>query len=107
MANVQTGNRPEAATAFLEAYARMFLIRLFETAIHRLFLAGEVHGTTHLSPARRRSRSAAASRWRPTTMSPGRTADTATRWPKAPPPARWSPRCSAGRPGYAAAGPAR
>jgi TPP-dependent pyruvate/acetoin dehydrogenase alpha subunit len=26
----------------------MYLIRLFENAIHRLFLAGEVHGTTHL-----------------------------------------------------------
>jgi TPP-dependent pyruvate/acetoin dehydrogenase alpha subunit len=26
----------------------MYLIRQFETAMHRLFLAGEVHGTTHL-----------------------------------------------------------
>jgi TPP-dependent pyruvate/acetoin dehydrogenase alpha subunit len=34
---------------FLEGYARMCLIRHFETAMHRLFLAGEVHGTTHLS----------------------------------------------------------
>src|SRR6266513_940454 len=33
---------------FLGGYARMHLIREFETAIHRLFLAGEVHGTTHL-----------------------------------------------------------
>src|SRR6202035_3901486 len=46
--NVHAGQRLEAATAFLEGYARMLLIRLFETAIHRLFLAGEVHGTTHL-----------------------------------------------------------
>ncbi len=46
--NVQAEQQPEAATAFLEAYARMLLIRLFETAIQRLFLAGEVHGTTHL-----------------------------------------------------------
>jgi len=38
----------EAAAMFLEGYARMLLIRLFETSIHRLFLAGEVHGTTHL-----------------------------------------------------------
>src|SRR5262249_40723705 len=29
-------------------YARMLLIRQFETAMHRLFLKGEVHGTTHL-----------------------------------------------------------
>jgi TPP-dependent pyruvate/acetoin dehydrogenase alpha subunit len=34
---------------FLDAYGRMYLIRLFEDAMHRLFLAGEVHGTTHLS----------------------------------------------------------
>jgi acetoin:2,6-dichlorophenolindophenol oxidoreductase subunit alpha len=38
----------EAATAYLDAYARMLLIREFETAMHRLFLKGEVHGTTHL-----------------------------------------------------------
>jgi TPP-dependent pyruvate/acetoin dehydrogenase alpha subunit len=37
-----------AATMFLEGYRRMHLIRSFETAMHRLFLAGEVHGTTHL-----------------------------------------------------------
>jgi TPP-dependent pyruvate/acetoin dehydrogenase alpha subunit len=36
-------------SAFLDAYARMLLIREFEQAIHRLFLKGEVHGTTHLS----------------------------------------------------------
>jgi acetoin:2,6-dichlorophenolindophenol oxidoreductase subunit alpha len=33
----------------LGAYGRMVLIREFEHAIHRLFLKGEVHGTTHLS----------------------------------------------------------
>jgi TPP-dependent pyruvate/acetoin dehydrogenase alpha subunit len=33
---------------FLEGYGRMYMIRLFENAMHRLFLAGEVHGTTHL-----------------------------------------------------------
>jgi TPP-dependent pyruvate/acetoin dehydrogenase alpha subunit len=38
----------EPAT-FLEGYRRMYLIRQFETAMHRLFLAGEVHGTTHLA----------------------------------------------------------
>jgi acetoin:2,6-dichlorophenolindophenol oxidoreductase subunit alpha len=35
--------------AFLDGYAGMVLIREFEQAIHRLFLKGEVHGTTHLS----------------------------------------------------------
>jgi TPP-dependent pyruvate/acetoin dehydrogenase alpha subunit len=34
---------------FLDGYRRMYLIREFETAMHRLFLAGEVHGTTHLA----------------------------------------------------------
>jgi acetoin:2,6-dichlorophenolindophenol oxidoreductase subunit alpha len=35
--------------AYLDAYARMVEIREFEQHIHRLFLKGEVHGTTHLS----------------------------------------------------------
>ena len=34
---------------YLAAYERMVLIREFESEIHRLFLKGEVHGTTHLS----------------------------------------------------------
>src|SRR5204862_2213105 len=34
---------------WLERYGRMLLIRLFEGEMHRLFLKGEVHGTTHLS----------------------------------------------------------
>jgi TPP-dependent pyruvate/acetoin dehydrogenase alpha subunit len=33
----------------LSLYSRMLLIREFEGEIHRLFLKGEVHGTTHLS----------------------------------------------------------
>ena len=33
---------------YLDGYARMLLIRQFETAMHRLFLRGEIHGTTHL-----------------------------------------------------------
>jgi TPP-dependent pyruvate/acetoin dehydrogenase alpha subunit len=41
----QTGQ----AAMFLDGYRRMHVIRNFETAMHRLFLAGEVHGTTHLS----------------------------------------------------------
>jgi TPP-dependent pyruvate/acetoin dehydrogenase alpha subunit len=46
---VRTRTETEDATAlFLDAYARMLLIRLFEAAMHRLFLQGEVHGTTHL-----------------------------------------------------------
>jgi TPP-dependent pyruvate/acetoin dehydrogenase alpha subunit len=40
---------PSLDPALLEAYGRMVLIREFEQAIHRLFLRGEVHGTTHLS----------------------------------------------------------
>jgi acetoin:2,6-dichlorophenolindophenol oxidoreductase subunit alpha len=49
MANVGTAQETEATTLYLEGYSRMLLIREFETAMHRLFLAGEVHGTTHLS----------------------------------------------------------
>ena len=40
---------PSGAAPMLELYGRMLLIRLFEREIHRLFLKGEVHGTTHLS----------------------------------------------------------
>jgi acetoin:2,6-dichlorophenolindophenol oxidoreductase subunit alpha len=39
----------EAPAAYLERYGLMQLIRRFETELQRLFLAGEVHGTTHLS----------------------------------------------------------
>jgi TPP-dependent pyruvate/acetoin dehydrogenase alpha subunit len=39
----------EAPAEYLERYGRMRLIRRFEQEIHRLFLKGEVHGTTHLS----------------------------------------------------------
>ncbi|MGZ4187865.1 MAG: thiamine pyrophosphate-dependent dehydrogenase E1 component subunit alpha [Solirubrobacteraceae bacterium] len=49
MANVETARAAEAGTDFLGAYGRMLLIRLFETSMHRLFLAGEIHGTTHLA----------------------------------------------------------
>jgi TPP-dependent pyruvate/acetoin dehydrogenase alpha subunit len=49
VAKVETAQPADASTTFLDAYARMLLIRLFEEAMHRLFLAGEVHGTTHLS----------------------------------------------------------
>jgi TPP-dependent pyruvate/acetoin dehydrogenase alpha subunit len=38
----------QASTVYLDGYARMLLIRLFETEMHKLFLAGEIHGTTHL-----------------------------------------------------------
>jgi acetoin:2,6-dichlorophenolindophenol oxidoreductase subunit alpha len=50
LAEVQAAQQGEQAQpgAFLHAYERMCLIRQFETAMHRLFLAGEVHGTTHL-----------------------------------------------------------
>jgi TPP-dependent pyruvate/acetoin dehydrogenase alpha subunit len=48
MARAEAVHETETTTAFLEAYGRMLLIRSFEAAMHRLFLAGEVHGTTHL-----------------------------------------------------------
>ena len=48
MASLQSAEQVGAARAYLEAYARMRLIREFEAAMHRLFLRGEVHGTTHL-----------------------------------------------------------
>ncbi len=48
MANVQTAREPDAGTVYLEGYGRMLLIRSFETSMHRLFLEGEIHGTTHL-----------------------------------------------------------
>jgi TPP-dependent pyruvate/acetoin dehydrogenase alpha subunit len=40
---------PEAVRPHLESYGRMLLIRLFEEEMQRLFLKGEVHGTTHLA----------------------------------------------------------
>ncbi|MGI8712795.1 MAG: thiamine pyrophosphate-dependent dehydrogenase E1 component subunit alpha [Solirubrobacteraceae bacterium] len=48
MANVESAQQTGSATVFEDAYGRMLLIRLFETSMHRLFLEGEVHGTTHL-----------------------------------------------------------
>jgi acetoin:2,6-dichlorophenolindophenol oxidoreductase subunit alpha len=39
----------ESPADYLERYGRMRLIRRFEEDIQRLFLKGEVHGTTHLS----------------------------------------------------------
>jgi acetoin:2,6-dichlorophenolindophenol oxidoreductase subunit alpha len=52
VARTQTASGPgaeDAPAAYLEPYGRMLLIRLFEKEIHRLFLEGHVHGTTHLS----------------------------------------------------------
>jgi acetoin:2,6-dichlorophenolindophenol oxidoreductase subunit alpha len=49
LAEVEIAQPTDSALSFLDGYARMLQIRLFEAAIHRLFLAGEVHGTTHLS----------------------------------------------------------
>jgi len=48
MPGLQSAAHVETAGAYLEAYGRMRLIREFEAAMHRLFLRGEVHGTTHL-----------------------------------------------------------
>jgi TPP-dependent pyruvate/acetoin dehydrogenase alpha subunit len=50
VAKAETGRAATAAGAeFLEGYGRMLIIRRFENEMHRLFLKGEVHGTTHLS----------------------------------------------------------
>jgi acetoin:2,6-dichlorophenolindophenol oxidoreductase subunit alpha len=51
---VDAAGRMDAASrlepqALVGAFERMVLIREFEQEIHRLFLKGEVHGTTHLS----------------------------------------------------------
>jgi TPP-dependent pyruvate/acetoin dehydrogenase alpha subunit len=43
-----TQDATTTAKTLLHRYARMVLIRRFENEIHRLFLRGEVHGTTHL-----------------------------------------------------------
>ncbi len=48
MARLQAPEQQDTAGAYLDGYARMLLIRQFESAMHRLFLRGEVHGTTHL-----------------------------------------------------------
>jgi acetoin:2,6-dichlorophenolindophenol oxidoreductase subunit alpha len=40
---------PSEVGAYVEGYGRMLLIRRFEHEMHRLFLRGEIHGTTHLS----------------------------------------------------------
>jgi acetoin:2,6-dichlorophenolindophenol oxidoreductase subunit alpha len=48
MTEMEATTRAGAERAQLERYGRMLLIRLFEGEIHRLFLRGEVHGTTHL-----------------------------------------------------------
>jgi TPP-dependent pyruvate/acetoin dehydrogenase alpha subunit len=49
VAKAQTAATPESIRPYLESYGRMLLIRLFEQEMHRLFLKGEVHGTTHLA----------------------------------------------------------
>jgi acetoin:2,6-dichlorophenolindophenol oxidoreductase subunit alpha len=50
VANAQTAAAAsEAVHPYLESYGRMLLIREFEEEMHRLFLKGEVHGTTHLA----------------------------------------------------------
>lgn len=50
MATSDTPQTPtREAGEWLDAYGQMLVIRHFETEIQRLFLEGEVHGTTHLS----------------------------------------------------------
>ena len=45
----QTRSAAPAVGAFLEGYGQMLVIRRFEHEMQRLFLRGEIHGTTHLS----------------------------------------------------------
>jgi TPP-dependent pyruvate/acetoin dehydrogenase alpha subunit len=40
---------PTETRPFVQGYERMLLIRRFEEEMQRLFLRGEIHGTTHLS----------------------------------------------------------
>jgi TPP-dependent pyruvate/acetoin dehydrogenase alpha subunit len=49
VAKAETAAAPDAVRPYLESYGRMLMIRLFEQEMHRLFLKGEVHGTTHLA----------------------------------------------------------
>src|SRR3954449_13038533 len=49
MTETRVTDPADAATDYLEAYGRMLLIRLFEQAMHKLFLEGEDHGTTHVA----------------------------------------------------------
>jgi acetoin:2,6-dichlorophenolindophenol oxidoreductase subunit alpha len=49
MAKLETAAAPETVRPYLDSYGRMLLIRLFEEEMQRLFLKGEVHGTTHLA----------------------------------------------------------
>jgi acetoin:2,6-dichlorophenolindophenol oxidoreductase subunit alpha len=46
---LELGPAPPEVQRWLEAYRRMLLIRHFENEMQRLFLKGEVHGTTHLA----------------------------------------------------------
>jgi acetoin:2,6-dichlorophenolindophenol oxidoreductase subunit alpha len=48
MSDATVADRASDPRTLLDRYARMVLIRNFEDEIHRLFLKGEVHGTTHL-----------------------------------------------------------
>jgi TPP-dependent pyruvate/acetoin dehydrogenase alpha subunit len=49
VAKVSNAAAPETVRPYLDSYGRMVMIRLFEEEMHRLFLKGEVHGTTHLA----------------------------------------------------------
>jgi TPP-dependent pyruvate/acetoin dehydrogenase alpha subunit len=40
---------PSEISTYVHGYEQMLLIRRFEHEMHRLFLHGEIHGTTHLS----------------------------------------------------------
>jgi TPP-dependent pyruvate/acetoin dehydrogenase alpha subunit len=48
MSDMAVTEEARVERTLLERFGRMLLIREFEREIHRLFLRGEVHGTTHL-----------------------------------------------------------
>ena len=78
MAETRITDPAEATPAYLDAYGRMLLIRLFEQAMHKLFLEGEVHGTTHLAAGQEAVPVGVCMALDPRTTSRARTAATAT-----------------------------
>ena len=66
----------------------MLLIRHFEQAMHRLFLEGEVHGTTHLAAGQEAVPVGVCMALEPEDYVAAPTAATATRSRRAPTPTR-------------------
>jgi TPP-dependent pyruvate/acetoin dehydrogenase alpha subunit len=98
---------PEAVRPYLESYGRMLLIRLFEQEMHRLFLKGEVHGTTHLAAGQEAIPVGVCQALRPDDYAAGTYRGHGTHWPRARMPRAWSRSFSVAPPALAAAAPAR